>query len=230
MRVLVVGDIHEPWSHPGYRHFCVDLAEKYDCDHYILIGDVVDWGAISFHQKNPNAPAPKDEYKLALARVQKWVKVFPEADVCIGNHDERITRLAETVNIPEDFVRPYREIWKTPEWDWQPEFIVDDVLYRHGTGSAGLHPAFTSMTKQFMSTVQGHVHSAAGIKWRANPRHRIFGMDTGCGIDEKAIAFAYGRHQQVRSIISAGVVIDGIPYLEVMPMGRGEKYHRGRFR
>jgi hypothetical protein len=229
MRNLIIGDLHNPWTHPGYLPFCRDLYSRHKCDNVIFIGDVVDWHAISFHPRNPDAPGPKDEYTRTKERVQEWYKAFPKAKVCIGNHDERVVRLAGTVNIPEDFLKTYSEMWETPGWTWDRSFIADDVYYFHGTGTGGVHPAFTSMCKQLMSVVQGHIHSASGIKWRANPRRRIFGMDTGCGIDDKAIAFAYGWNQQIRSIVSAAVVLDGIPILEVTPIGDGEKYHRSRF-
>lgn len=230
MKVLAIGDIHEPVSHPGYLAFCQDLYKKHKCDSVVFIGDVVDWHAVSFHVHHPEAPGPKDEYLLALEGVARWHKVFPKAKICIGNHDERLLRLAETVNIPASFLRDYGEIWKTPKWAWGVEHTIDDVYYFHGTGMGGLHPSFNAMQKMLMSVVMGHIHSAGGVKWRANPSRRIFGMDTGCGIDDKAVAFAYGRHQRVRSILSAGVVLDGIPVHEIMPCGPGEKYHRSRFK
>lgn len=228
-KVLVIGDIHEPVAHPGYLRFCQDLRDQYKCDEIMLIGDAVDWHAISFHAHHPDAPGPKDEYELAAQKILKWNKAFPKAKVCIGNHDERLVRLAESVNIPAKFIRDYKDVWSTPGWRWDVEHDVDNVHYFHGTGCGGLHPAFNAMVKMCMSVVMGHIHSAAGIKWRANPNQRFFGMDTGCGIDDRAIAFAYGRHQKVRSILSAGVVLDGIPYLEIMPCGPGEKYHRSKF-
>lgn len=229
-RKLIVGDIHNPVSHPGYLPFCQDLYAKYRCDSVILIGDVVDWAAITFHARHPEAAGAKDEYELAKDETAKWYNVFKKADVCIGNHDERVVRVAADAGIPEFLIKNYQEVWETPGWTWKTEFIYDDVFYFHGTGSGGIHPAFTSMQKRLMSVVQGHIHSAAGIKWRASPQRRTFGMDTGCGIDDKAIAFAYGRHNAVRSILSAGVMIDGIPYHEVMPIGEGEKYHRSKFK
>lgn len=228
-RVLVIGDIHEPVSHPGYLAFCRDLRDQYQCDQVMFIGDVCDWHAISFHARHPDAPGPKDEYELALEKVAKWNAVFPQAKVCIGNHDARVIRLAESVNIPACFIRTYAETWQTPTWDWQNDFTCDGVYYFHGCGTGGVHPAFNSMLKQMMSVVQGHIHSAAGIKWRANPQARFFGMDSGCGIDDRAYAFAYGRDQKIRSILSAGVVLDGVPQHFVMPCGPGEKYNRSNF-
>lgn len=229
-RILVVGDVHEPVSHPGYLRFVQDLRDAHKCNQTILIGDVVDWHAVSFHAHHPDAAGPSDEYSLALEGVQKWCKAFPKATVCIGNHDERLIRLAETVNIPAKFLRDYKDIWNTPKWEWVHDQVTDEVYYFHGTGAGGVHPAFNTMQKQLMSVVQGHIHSAAGIKWRANPNRRVFGMDTGCGVDDRAVAFAYGRNSRIRSMLSAGIVIDGIPQHYVMACGPGERYHRSKFK
>lgn len=228
-KVLVIGDLHEPVTHPGYRRFCQDLYYQWDCNSVVFIGDIVDWHAISFHAHHPDAPGPKDEYEQAFAGVQKWVKAFPKAQVCIGNHDERVVRLAEDANIPSRFIREYTETWETPGWQWGVDHHIDDVYYFHGTGCGGMHPAFNVARKMMMSVCMGHVHSAGGVKWLVNPYRREFGMDVGCGIDDKAVQFAYGKHLKTRSVLSAGVVIDGTPYHEIMPAGPGEPYNRSKF-
>ena len=230
LRTLAIGDLHEPCTHPGYRRFCLDLRDKYKCDQVVLIGDVPDFQAISFHAHNPDLPGPKDEFELAHRGIQKWYRAFPEAVVTIGNHDRRVIRLAESVNIPARFIRGYAEVWETPKWAWVEEKIIDDVHFSHGEGCSGEHPAYNQMQKMLMSAVIGHVHTAGGVAWLANPQKRIFGMNTGCGIDERSLAFAYGKHFKRRAIIGAGVVIDGVPYHEVCPIGPGERYHRSRFK
>ena len=228
-RVLSPGDLHEPVSHPGYLPFCEDLYDKCRCDTVVFVGDVVDHQAISFHANNPMCPGPNDEYELTLEKIKKWHDSFPNAKVCIGNHDERVLRLAESVNIPAKYLRDYADVWNTPNWDWAFDHVIDDVYYWHGTGRSGLHPAYNVMKDMLMSVVMGHCHSAAGVKWVANPLRRIFGMDTGCGIDIDAWQFAYGKQERKRPILGAGVVLDGIPYHIVMPCGRGERYHKSRF-
>jgi len=142
--------------------------------------------------------------------------------------NSRPVRLAETVNIPEELLRDFSDIWDTPDWTWDWEFIIDNVCYIHGTGCGGEHPAYNKMKSTGLSHVLGHNHSAAGIKWLASPKSRLFGMDVGCGIDDRQMAFAYGQFARRRSIISCGVVIDGIPYHEVCPIGKGEKYYDDR--
>ena len=229
MNVLVIGDIHEPATHPGYMAFCKDLRKKYKTDTTVLIGDVVDHQAVSFHAANPQCAGPTDEYLLAKQKIKRWYKAFPNAWVTCGNHDARVIRLAESVNIPSRYIRDYNEVWKTKTWTWVDEVILDDVYYFHGTGRSGMYPAFNAMKDLLMSVCMGHCHSQSGVKWRANPRQRTFGMDVGCGIDVDAFQFAYGKHMRSRPILSAAVVIDGMPHHHIMPCGVGEKYHKSRF-
>jgi len=229
-RNLVIGDIHEPVSRKGYLPFCQDIYDEWNCDKVTFIGDLVDWSAISFHARNPEAPGPMDEYQMALKATQKWYKAFPDGIVTIGNHDARPKRVAESVNIPAKFIRNYADLWETPNWKWVQSIIIDDVYYCHGHGKGGGNtPAWNLSKKMGMSVVLGHYHSKGSIHWSANPLRRWFGMDVGCGIDDKAYAFAYAKEQVTRSILSVGVVLDGCPYHEMMPCGRGEKYHDSRF-
>lgn len=229
MKVLAIGDTHFPASHPGYSAFCDDLRDKYRCDTVVHIGDVVDHHAISKHEASPDAEGPVGEHAQALEEVQRWYTIFPKALVCEGNHDARISRMAASVNIPSRFLKGYAELYETPNWKWAPDHTIDDVYYTHGTGCGGMYPAFNIMNKMLMSVVSGHVHSAAGIWWRANPVRRIFGCNTGCGVDDKHVAFRYGENLKIRSILSAAVILDGVPMHHVMPCGPGERYHRSRF-
>ncbi len=231
-RNLVIGDLHSPCTRKGYSHFCQDLYKEWDCNKVIFIGDVVDWSAISFHASNPNTPGPVDEYEMALTEIQKWYKIFPKATVIIGNHDARPKRVAESVNIPAKFIRDYADLWETPNWKWEQSVIIDDVFYCHGHGKGGgKTPAWNLSQKMGMSVVMGHYHSrGGGGLWSANPLRRWFGMDVGCGVDDTAYAFVYAKEQVTRSILGCGIVLDGTPYHEVMPVGKGETYHDSRFK
>jgi predicted phosphodiesterase len=215
MRVLAIGDPHEPCCKAGYLEFCQDMYEAWDCDTVVCLGDIIDWHGISFHAAHPEAPGVMDEYNLILAGIQKWKEAFPVMKVCVGNHDERVIRLAESVKIPKAFLKDYKEMWQTPEWDWGFEHVIDDTLYIHGTacGSAAI-----TARQMAMSVVMGHFHSKGGIEWFVNPVKRWFGMNVGCGVDDKTYSQAYGKHMRRKSVISCGVVIDGVPYHEMMPL------------
>ena len=228
-RVLVIGDLHEPYTRKGYFKFCCDMCEKYDCNKVVFIGDVVDLHSISFHDKLPGMPGALDEYEETRLALKRWVKAFPKAKVCIGNHDARPVRLAATVGIPENLLKDFPDIWETPDWKWRWDFVIDDVFYLHGTANGGEHPSYNKMKSLGLSCVMGHIHAAAGVKWLASPVKRMFGMDTGSGVDDKRMAFAYSQFARRRSIISCGIVIDGIPHHEVCAIGPGEKYADERF-
>lgn len=228
MRVLVIGDIHEPVRHPKYLDFCRDLRKKYRTNETIFIGDIIDNHAISFHAKHPELPGPTDEYELTLEKIQDWYKHFPKATIMLGNHDLRILRLAETVNIPARFLRNHSEIWRTKNWKYQYDLMIDKVHYYHGEGCKGVNPAFTRARSSSLSICIGHAHSAAGTKWIVDKYARRFGLDVGTGIDVTKLQFAYGKHIQQRPVLSAAVILDGIPHHIIMPCGPGEKYHRSR--
>jgi predicted phosphodiesterase len=227
-RILCVGDLHLPYCRPNYLQFCKDMYRKHKCNGVVFLGDVVDLHSISFHPKRPDMPNASAEYELAKKAVSQWRKAFPKAVVCIGNHDARPLRLAETVSIPEEMLKSFAEIWDTKHWKWDWEFVIDDVCYIHGTGCGGEHPAYNKMKSTGLSYVMGHTHSAAGIKWLASPKSRMFGMDVSTGIDDRSMAFAYGQFARRRSIVGCGVVLNGVPYYEIMPIGKGERYFDGR--
>jgi len=230
MRILVIGDTHLYWDRPGYLSFCADLRDEYDVDTVVHIGDVVDQHAISFHNKEPGCPGPMDEYYRTLEAVQRWVKEFPKVTVTLGNHDKRVVRKAKSVDIPEEiYLKPYKEVWQTPEWDWVEDIILDDIYFYHGDGQGGKYPAYNAVGKMLMSVCMGHNHSAAGVKPLVNPMKRIWAIDTGAGCNDVALNMVYSSKNKRRSVMSAVVIIDGHPYLEVMPCSRGEKYHDSNF-
>ena len=217
-RVLVIGDLHLPAERPDYLEFCRDLRKKYKTNEVVFIGDVVDHHAISFHQKHPEADAAVAEYHRAMEKLKDWKKAFPNAKVCIGNHDERVERLASSTGNPAMYLKDYADIFNTPNWDWDWEHVIDDVVFQHGTASrSGVAPAFNLAKNLMCSTVCGHVHSAGGINWAMGPRdNKIFGFNVPCGVDKNHILMYYGRNFVKKPVNGAGVVIDGHPYMEIM--------------
>jgi hypothetical protein len=67
-----------------------------------------------------------------------------------------------------------------------------------------------------MSTVQGHYHTKFSIGYYSNPDALIWGMQVGCLIHQKSMAFDYAKNFKSRFIVGCGVIINGQPKL--MPM------------
>lgn len=229
MRIGIVGDVHEPFTHPMYRKFVSDVFDSWDVRHVHFVGDLVDLHALGFWDHDPNGLSAESESEAAAVGVQRWRDQFPKATVSIGNHDERQYRRARKAGIPDRYIRDYADVWQTPKWDWQMWHRFDGVLYEHGTGSSGKDAALNRAVQKRTSLVMGHVHSYAGCKYHTNEFSRIFGLNVGCGVDCEAYAMAYGRPFPIRPVLGCGVVIDGeAAYFEPMPCGVGERYHKSK--
>lgn len=229
---LIIPDLHEPSSRKGALPFCRDLRRRLKPNKIVFIGDIVDWHSLSFHAHHPEMPGPDNEFKMALPLVKKWYRAFPEAIVILGNHDRRLVRAAEVAGIPGRFIRDYAEIWETPGWNWVKNYTDEEneILYMHGDeGGGSMYPAYNMVRRYGMSVVMGHHHTCAGFKPLVNPLRRMFGLDVGCLIDDKSMAFAYSGKNPMRSVLGAAWIKDGQPHFEFLPCGPGEKYHDSRF-
>ena len=202
-RILVIGDIHAPFTLHGYLDFCKETYAIYNCNQVIFIGDIIDNHYSSFHTTDPDGMGGGDELDLAISYIQDWVSAFPKADVLIGNHDRMIMRKAFESQIPKRWIKSYNEVLGT-EWNWVERIVYDNVQYVHGEGGT----ARTKAKNDMMSTVQGHIHTQAYTEWMVGRNFRVFGMQVGCGIDCSAYAAAYAKHFK-KQAIGCGVVIGG---------------------
>lgn len=214
-RVLVIGDLHEPFTLDGYLDHCVNIYQKYNCNKVVFIGDVIDHHASSFHEQDPDGMGAGDELDLAIKKLSRWVKAFPIATVIIGNHDRIIARKAFSSGIPKKWIRNYNEVLNAPDWSFIESLEIDNVLYQHGEGGT----ARTKMKKELISTVQGHLHTQGEIIFQVGRNYRIFGMQVGCGIDKDSYAMAYGKNFG-KPFIACGVILDNgnLPILEPMKL------------
>lgn len=211
-RVLIIGDTHCPGMRRGYVEFLKRIADSYAVNRIVHIGDLADWSSISYHEKSPGLSNATAEYKKALKQVASLSRAFRKVDWLIGNHDALTERQAVTAGLPPQLLRDYRDMWEV-DWTVHPRFsklVIDGVIYAHGdSGRGGQDAAFKQAKDNFRSTVIGHFHPQAGVKWWANPEFRVFGMSAGCGIDAGRLQFEYGRKLAARPILGCGVVIDG---------------------
>lgn len=213
--------MHLPFVKKGYLEFLKKTYHKYKCNHVVCLGDLFDFHRISFHDAEPDSDGAVQEYKKALKEAKKFYKAFPKVDLILGNHDLRVTRVGKKAMIPGRFFRTFEEISEVPKgWKIHMEDVVlDDVMYIHGEGFSGNSGHLKACIANMQSTVIGHLHSFAGIAFKANRNTLVFGMNVGCGIDVGSYAMEYGRKMKYKPIISCGAIINGKPYLETMDLG-----------
>lgn len=217
--VGVFSDPHIPFDHPNYLQFVCDTFAKHNVGQVVCLGDLVDHHALSRFQSEPCAKGAYDELDMSIERVKAYVKAFPKLKMCRGNHDAIPVRQAAAVGIGERYLKPFSELLGIPDtWEIEDEFIIDNVLYKHGINCLGKDGAMNTAIQERMSTVIGHSHAFGGVKYSANKRSLIFGMNTGCGIHSSSYAFAYGKSAKFRPVLGCGIVFNS-SYAIFIPMG-----------
>lgn len=214
-RVLVIGDLHEPFAKEGYLEHCVNAYDKYNCNKVVFIGDIIDNHFSSFHETDPDGHSASQELVLAKERIKEWYSVFPEASVCIGNHDLIPNRKVFNAGLSKHWVKKIGDVLDTPNWEYAEDFIIDGVKYTHGTARKAKQRA----KDDFISIVQGHYHSESYIEFFVGETYKYFAMQVGCGVDRSAYAMAYGKHFK-KMHINCGVVLENgeLPILEYMKL------------
>lgn len=216
--VLVIGDLHAPFIKDGYLEHCQGIQSKYNTNHTIFIGDVIDSHYSSFHGTDPDGYGAGEELDRAIDQLKPWYEAFPGADVVIGNHDRIVVRQAFASGISNKWIKDYAEVLETPTWKFDMSFEYDGVLYIHGEGGGGINGALSKALNKRRSICQGHFHTEAHIRWNVSDFDRQFAMSVGCGVDDGVYSMAYARFNTKKSILSCGVVLENgeLPILELM--------------
>lgn len=213
--VLVIGDLHEPFCLDGYLDWCLEQYETFNCTEVVFIGDVIDNHYSSYHETSADGMGGLEELELAIKRISRWRDAFPVATVLIGNHDRLIMRKAQTSAIPSKWIKSYKEVLETPDWNFVERYTLDGVQYIHGEGGT----ASTKCRADMMNTVQGHLHTQCYVQNFVGQNFRIFGVQTGCGIDHESYAMGYAKYGKKPAVGCVVILNNGkTPINLLMPL------------
>lgn len=215
-KILIIPDQHIPYHHPRMHRFLTNVKNNFKPDEVINMGDMEDNHAISFHDSDEDLFSAGEELKKTIEYIQTDLhSIFPRMHILDSNHGSLIYRKMKHHGIPIAYIRPLKEIYKTPDWVWVPELILNTklgpVYFTHGKTAAPLKLALS----MGMSSVQGHHHGAFRINWAKFADNRqVFDMITGCLIDPDSDAFAYGKNGIQKPVIGCAIIhATGVPQL-----------------
>jgi hypothetical protein len=227
-RLLIIPDQHAPYQHPDALNFLAAVAAKILPTRIINLGDETDGHALSMHDSDPSL----DSAGVELAKARKWLqaleRMFPVMDVCHSNHGSLVYRRAFKSGIPTEYIKSYREILfpngEGQGWDWKDKHRItlpngEDVIFQHQSAGDTLNNA----AHERCSIVEGHEHGKFEIQYRSSTTALYWSLISGCLIDPKALAFAYGRLFPKKPLLGCSAIIDSIPRLipmELNAMGR----------
>lgn len=213
-KVLIISDLHFPWSVSHWFEFLSKIHEKRQYDIIISIGDEVDHHAISFHEKEDGMPCGSKELEMAQADMMLMATLFPKMYILTSNHGSLVFRKAKFHGIPYAMIKPLPELYGTPLYEWHDEIILKTnaglVYLCHGKSSS-----YGKIVKDMgVSCIQGHFHSKAEITYHQTITGKKFSMFVGCLADDKKIAFNYAKNNIPKFINSVGEIDkNGQPHL-----------------
>ena len=216
-RILVISDMHIPYHHKDSFAFLKEIKKQFKPDSVVNIGDSLDFHAISMHDSNPDLYSAGHELKEARKYIKELESVFPEVTEVDSNHSSLVYRRALKYGMSKEFLKDYGDFLGTKKWKWVDDLTLtmsnkQRCFFTHGRSADVLK---TSQAMG-MSCVQGHYHTKFVISWWANPDNLFFGMNVGCLINQKSMAFAYAKNFKTRFILGCGVILNGVPRL--LPM------------
>ena len=228
-RILIIPDQHAPYSHPDALVFLSDVAAALRPTRVVNLGDETDGHALSFHDSDPGLDSAGPELHKARIFLQALARMFPVQDICHSNHGSLVYRKAFKTGIPVEYIKPYRDVL-FPDgggegWAWSDKIHVklpngDTVIFQHQSSGDILNNA----AHERANIVQGHEHSDFYIRYRSSTSALYWAMVSGCLIDPKALAFAYGKLFPKRPVIGCSAIIDSQPVLIPMPMDEQGRY------
>ena len=132
--ILVIGDLHAPFTLPQYLAFCREQQEINNCGTVIFIGDIIDNHYSSYHESDPDGYSAGQELDRAIDQIKEWYYTFPLATVIIGNHDRLVYRKAFSAGVSKRWVREYKDVLGVEGWDFVENVEIFNINFNHGEG------------------------------------------------------------------------------------------------
>ena len=224
-RILVISDLHVPYHHKHSFKFLAEIKKQFRPDRIVNIGDLLDFHAINMHTHDPDLYSAGDELKVAKEYIKELESIFPNMIEVDSNHSSMVYRRALKYGMSKEFLKSYGDFLGTKKWKWIDDLTLtmsngQRCFFTHGRSADVLKVSQT----MGMSAVQGHYHTKFVINYWANPDNLFFGMNVGCLVNQKSMAFAYARNFRTRFINGCGIIIDGIPKLLPMVLNNKGKW------
>jgi len=217
-RILNISDMHIPYHHQDTIEFLAYLKKKYKPTRVVCLGDELDKHSLSYHDSDPDLPSAGDELRRSLPVIKELEKMFPEMDILESNHGSLVWRKAKTFGIPKHYIKAYNDVLGVGDgWKWSFDLTLtlpngQQVYYHHGKTSNVIQ-----LSQQMgMNAVQGHYHESFNINYWGNPTGLFWGLQSGCLVNDDALAFNYNNVNIKRPIIGTSLIIDSQPVLEPM--------------
>ena len=148
---LIISDLHIPYHHRDAFSFLESVSEYYDCKVILNVGDMIDHHAGSYHESEPDALSPEEEYYQSMEYCNELQDIFPSMIITEGNHDKIPQRKLKTCGLPASMVYDYNKLYKLDaKWKW-----VDKYTFNSNGGQPVLVPMVLNQKGRWNKKVHG---------------------------------------------------------------------------
>lgn len=207
-KILVLSDIHIPYQDNEALNLALEYGKNAGIDTIYLNGDVVDFYAISQHQKDARfRPSMKEELDMTRDFFAYLRQEFPNVAIYFkpGNHEHRLERYL-IIKAPElldceEFqlkILLRLEEYKIMFIDKRTKTYFGNLLVEHGDrmkGSGGINPARTLSAKYKRDVLCGHFHKKSEHLEKIYDGKIIRTFSTGCLAELEPEYFEVNNHQ-----------------------------------
>ncbi len=161
-RVLIIPDTHAPYNDMKAWGLVMRVAEAFEWDTCLILGDFFDFYAVSAHSKDPlRLGQLEDELDQARPLIHALNRVpFKQRIFCMGNHEQRLDRYLMD-HAPALWRTVYeKDLLGLGEGGWRVvKYREDTTLGRlHATHDVGSQGALAVLNAYQDNVVSGHDH------------------------------------------------------------------------
>jgi len=191
----IFGDVHIPYHDNEALQTMFDKFEEEKVDGIYINGDLLDFYALSFHEKDPRKARFKDEIKAGRELLEYMRERFSGIPIYFipGNHENRLERYlrrkaVELLDVDEFRLDVLLQVGATriQYIPFRSKVSFGNYLIEHGDkipGAGGVVPARTALMKLKTNVIINHFHKTSSSSQRVynvDGSSTINGYSLGC--------------------------------------------------
>lgn len=211
-RVGILSDIHVPYHSMSAIICAIKHLREIGIDCLILNGDIMDFYAISRHEKEKDLRDFPREIEMCRNFLQKIRDLFPLIPIYykMGNHENRWQKYLneqaeEFAQLHEmQFEQFFRldKLAMTYVPDWQGIELADLlILHGHELMAGGMNPSQSTWNKTFCNTLIGHVHRTTTTIKKNGFKEFFHTYSTGCLTQLSPKYYPFAQHNNGFAVV-----------------------------
>jgi predicted phosphodiesterase len=211
-KVGVLSDIHVPYHSMSAIICAIKHLRESNIDCLILNGDIMDFYAISRHEKEKDLRDFPREIEMGRNFLQKIRDLFPLIPIYykMGNHENRWQRYLNEQ--AEEFSQlhemQFEQFFRLDKLgmiyvpDWQGIELADLlILHGHELMSGGMNPSQSTFNKTFCNTIIGHVHRTTNTIKKNGFKEFFHTYSTGCLTQLSPKYYPFAQHNNGFAVV-----------------------------